>query len=77
MQKVIVIKRYNLRSTKYLLGDVKIPSFFGEIECYINAPQHIVNMVHMLAEFAEYSGVGIKTTLGMGGIDVIKSRYSD
>lgn len=77
LENVITIKRYNLRSTKYFLGDVKIPSFFGEVECYINAPQHIVNMVHMLAEFAEYSGVGIKTTLGMGGIEVIKSRYSD
>jgi len=29
---------------------------------------------YMLAYFGEYSGVGIKTGIGMGGMKVIKSR---
>ena len=71
LEKAILLKDYKLSSTTFSLEGVRIPSFCGELVYLINAPQHIVNLVHMLSEFAMYSGIGIKTSIGMGGIRVI------
>lgn len=70
LEEVLILKNYNLRSNTFSLEGIRVPSFCGELEYFINAPQHIINMVHMLAEFGTYSGVGIKTSMGMGGIKV-------
>lgn len=61
------IIKYNLRSTYFSLEGTKIPSFAGKITIKINGSPVTVNLVNMLVEFAEYSGVGIKNALGMGG----------
>ena len=63
---------YRLRSYKFHLEGVKIPSFMGQITLKINGPQQMANIVHMLIRFAEYSGVGIKSAIGMGGINVVE-----
>ena len=59
---------YNLRSTLFHLEGVKIPSFLGSIKIKVGGSSNMVSLVNMLAEFAQYSGVGIKCSLGMGGI---------
>ena len=69
------ITDYKLRSTRYSMESVKIPSFIGECTIRIKGPQQMVNVAHMLAQFGRYSGVGIKTGLGMGALDV-KERLS-
>ena len=66
------ITDYRLRSVRYSLEGVKIPSFIGECTFRIKGPQQMVNTAHMLAHFGEYSGVGIKTGLGMGAMEVIE-----
>lgn len=70
LEEILILKNYDLKSTTFSLEGIRVPSFCGELEYFINAPQHIINMVHMLAEFGTYSGVGIKTSMGMGGIKV-------
>lgn len=59
---------YNLRTKYFYLENVKIPAFVGNIKIKIKGNQNIVNLVNMLFEFAQYSGVGIKTALGMGAV---------
>lgn len=59
---------YNIKSTKFGLEGVKIPSFIGSITVKINGSQDMVNFIDMLFEFANYSGVGIKTSIGMGQV---------
>lgn len=63
---------YHLQSRRFYLEGVKIPSFTGRIKIKIHGPQMLVNLVHYILQFATYSGVGIKTAIGMGKVSVEK-----
>jgi CRISPR-associated protein Cas6 len=63
---------YNLRSIYFQVEGVKIPAFTGNIKIKITANQTISNFINMLFEYGKYSGVGIKSSLGMGAIKIIK-----
>ena len=65
------IFEYRLRSTLFSLEKIRIPAFQGEVSIFIKGPQQMVNLAHMLLHFGEYSGVGIKTGMGMGGIKIL------
>lgn len=73
----IHIVGYHLRSTYYYTNSVKIPSFMGNIILKINGPQPMVNLVWLLAKYGEYSGLGIKTGIGMGGMKIIERSTYD
>ena len=64
----IRISDYRLRTTRFLMKDSKIPGFVGDlsIEAQLSAP--IMELWKMLIAVSEYSGIGIKTALGMGGV---------
>lgn len=64
----IRISDYQLRTTRFLLKDNKIPGFIGSlrIDTHLSAP--MMELWRMLLAFSEYSGIGIKTALGMGGV---------
>lgn len=64
------IKHYNLHSTFFHLEGTKIPAFRGTITVKLNGPQMFINLMHLLAMFGEYSGVGIKSSIGMGRLSV-------
>lgn len=63
---------YHLKSRRFYLEGVKIPSFTGKIKIKIYGSQMLVNLVHYILQFATYSGVGIKTAIGMGRISLEK-----
>lgn len=68
------IIRYNIRSTMFHLEGVKIPSFLGNVTVKIRGPQPLVNLANMLWRYSEYSGIGIKTAIGMGASKIIERR---
>lgn len=61
---------FNIRSSKFKVEKVYIPGFIGYIKYRIEGPQQIVNLANYMFRFAEYSGIGIKTSLGMGRIKI-------
>ena len=61
---------YNLRSRMYSLEGVKIPSYTGSISLIIHGPSQLVNLVQLLLRYGEFSGVGIKTAIGMGKLRI-------
>ena len=63
---------YNLRSTLFSVEGIKIPSFLGSMSFLLTGPQQLVNLTHMLLLFGTYAGVGIKTAMGMGGMQMIE-----
>lgn len=65
---------YRLRSTSFHLEGVRIPAFVGHITIRITGTQQFVNLVNLLLAFGEYSGVGIKTAIGMGAISIEQQR---
>lgn len=62
------IVQYKLRSVYFPMEGVKIPSFKGELSIEVKGNATMARYVKLLARFGEYSGVGIKTAMGMGGI---------
>lgn len=62
------IVSYNLRSTSFSMEGVKIPAFKGRITIKVKGPEMMVNLVNFMVAYAEYSGIGIKTSVGMGSI---------
>ena len=68
------ISSYALRSVRFSLEGVKIPAFIGNITIKLHGPQTMKNFARLLFRFGEYSGVGIKTAIGMGAVRMIDSR---
>lgn len=66
------IVRYDLKSTQFSIEKARIPAFVGKITLKLSGTKTMASFVNLLVEFGEYSGVGIKTALGMGAIKVTK-----
>lgn len=62
------IIRYDLKTVNFCLEKVRIPAFIGKITIKLSGTQTMTNFANMLFEFGTFSGVGIKTSLGMGCI---------
>lgn len=66
-----MITGYRLYSTHYYLKDTRIQSFLGSLTLSIHGPEPMVRLFDMLMSVLRYTGLGIKTSLGMGGVDII------
>lgn len=66
-QKVF-IRDFRIFSRYFSVDGSKIPGFCGDLTLKVAGSQTLVKLVNMLADFSEYSGVGIKTALGMGSV---------
>ena len=73
-EEYVQITGYRLRSTSFSMEHTRIPSFLGEVTVRVHGPQQMANLARMLVKFGEFSGVGIKTGMGMGAIQLLESR---
>ncbi|MCL2610753.1 MAG: CRISPR system precrRNA processing endoribonuclease RAMP protein Cas6 [Defluviitaleaceae bacterium] len=64
----IKIVDYSLYSTKFGLEAIKIPAFKGKVTMKISLNPQMLKLVNLMFKFSELSGVGVKTSLGMGAI---------
>lgn len=62
------IVRYYLRTVPFPLEGVNITGFQGEIRIRIKGTDTMARYARLLLRFGEYSGIGIKTGIGMGAI---------
>ncbi len=72
------IVSYKLVSSYYPIHRTFIPGFKGEIKIRCKGNQTLRNYLGMLLEFANFSGIGIKTSMGMGAVkteEVKKGEY--
>lgn len=74
IEKYVRISDYHIQSKKFHLEGIRIPAFLGKITFQIKGSSSFMNMVHLLSAFGEYSGVGIKSAIGMGGIRMLDKR---
>lgn len=63
----VYISRYNLRSRLFYLEKTKIPGFMGSLTMRVETNKEILNILRLLNNFSEFSGTGIKSSMGMGG----------
>ena len=51
---------------------VRIPAFIGKITMRVDGTETMRRFVRLLLEYSEYSGIGIKCSLGMGAVRLEK-----
>lgn len=68
------ITGYRLNSTQFPMEGIKIPSFKGKLGIKIKGTETLAKYARFLAEFGEYSGIGIKTSIGMGALRIEDRR---
>ncbi len=73
MEKTFIYS-YKLKSTFFHLEGLKIPAFIGELTLKVTGAQPLVNLIQYLFYFGEYSGIGIKTAIGMGAYEIIEEE---
>lgn len=62
------IIQYRLKSAFFPVEGVKIPSFKGGMCIKVSGTDTMARYARLLVRFGEYSGVGIKTAMGMGAL---------
>lgn len=68
------LTRFELRSASFSLEGVRIPAFIGRMTLKMTGTQTMTNFARMLFEFSCFSGIGIKTALGMGAVKILEER---
>jgi len=61
---------YTLKSTRFSLEGTSVASFVGTLEITQSGPDALIRLTRMLFEYSKFCGIGIKTALGMGGVEV-------
>jgi CRISPR-associated endoribonuclease Cas6 len=77
LTKYCEISGYRLKSTYFPLEKVKIPSFKGELGIRFHGTDTMARYARLLFQFGEYSGVGIKTSMGMGAVKIKERRIKN
>ena len=62
--------KYNLRSQSFSLEHQKIYGYIGDMRVQFNGNDMSNRILGMLAGYAIFAGIGIKTALGMGAVSV-------
>ena len=66
-------RRFQLRNQMYYLKGNSIPGFVGELTIENRLNGFHRQLADALLLFSAYSGVGVKTTLGMGGVEDLRA----
>jgi len=67
---------YRLKSANFHLEGIKIPGFIGSITIKCKGTTTMSNFLNMLFTFGVFSGIGIKTSMGMGAYSYSALRYT-
>lgn len=68
------IVEYDLKSRKFHLEGISIPSFIGTVKLKISGNNDFICLVNMLLRYGEYTGAGIKNSIGMGAYKIIDQK---
>lgn len=69
----IHITDYSLHTLRHPMKQAKIPSFQGRLILEARLPAPMMNIFKTLYVIAPYAGLGIKNSLGMGGVKISKN----
>jgi CRISPR-associated endoribonuclease Cas6 len=68
LERGVRITDYQLRSGRYTLKSARIPGFSGHLTLSSSLSAPMQEVRNLLLVFSTLCGIGIKTTLGMGGV---------
>ena len=64
----VFIRDYNLRMGIYGLEGIKIRGFRGQVVMQFKRNEELQRVLALLSYYSQFTGLGIKTALGMGGV---------
>ena len=73
IEKYTDIVEYDLKSVKFSLEGITVPSFVGSVKIKLSGSREFICLMNMLLRYGEFSGTGIKTSLGMGAYKIINT----
>ena len=65
------VVRYSIRTQQFHVDRVRVPGFVGTVSFRVTGAPTLKSYVAMLLLFGEFSGCGIKTSMGMGGMRLL------
>ena len=68
LESGVFIRDYNLRMGVYALEGVKIRGFRGQVVMQFKRNAELQRVLALLSYYSQFTGLGIKTALGMGGV---------
>lgn len=68
IEQRVTISAFRIRNASFPVEGVYIPAFMGTLTLKISGSPTFRSYINMLCDYAQYSGVGIKTGLGMGAV---------
>lgn len=71
------ISSYRLYSRAFPMEHIWIPGFMGNMTISFSGKSTISEYIRLLLRFGEYSGVGIKTGMGMGAIHIMEDTSNE
>lgn len=74
LAKQTLVADYNLKLVPFYLERTKIQAFKGEYSLYIKTDTMLKNIIYLLSAYAQFAGVGIKTSVGMGATSAQLAR---
>lgn len=75
--RTVQIAGFNIRSQRFYLHKAYINGFLGKVTFISHGNQTLTNYINMLLKFGEYSGVGVKTSLGMGSFKLMMESKNE
>lgn len=70
----VYIKDYHLRTAIFHLQGIKLKGFMGSIDWAVRENKELSSILRFLLAASEYTGLGMKTALGMGGVELEYDR---
>ena len=68
LESGVFIRDYNLRMGIYGLEGIKIRGFRGQVVMQFKRNEELQRVLALLSYYSQFTGLGIKTALGMGGV---------
>lgn len=68
ISEATLVTGYRLKTVRFPIEGITLPGFTGSFTISIKGTETMARYVRMLLTFGEYSGIGIKTAMGMGAI---------
>ncbi|SFG15501.1 CRISPR-associated endoribonuclease Cas6 [Ligilactobacillus ruminis] len=68
----VEVAAFSLKSRRFYLHKAYVNGFQGYLTLVCHGSQTLTNYIAMLLKFAEYSGIGVKTSMGMGAVRILE-----
>lgn len=72
----VKLVNFSIHSRRFYIHKAYINGFCGKLAFYCNGAETLANYAAMLLRFAEYAGVGVKTSLGMGSVELTEGEHN-